>query len=152
MPLTIRGSVSARFKGAVFSSERSLKRSQNTAENINAARIHCTQTVLALENVQGSAALSACFCQHKRATRKIKCRKLIAACELRSGHPPMQTPSDHQMQDQPQVVFHSNRDTLADMPQLAHPQTFNTRDGRFHRAQQERTCQPHMFDWFTDNA
>ena len=58
----------------------------------------------------------------------------------------MQPSGNHQMENQPQVVFHANRNALADTPQLAHPFCFDAGQRRFHRPQQERTRKPYMLD------
>src|SRR6266700_7430176 len=78
------------LQSTVFSSERSLKRRQIGVEDLDSARIDGTQTLLALQNVQGSAPFGPGFCQYKRTIRKIESRKLIAASQLCSSHPPMQ--------------------------------------------------------------
>ena len=62
--------------------ERRLKGRKIAVEDVDSAWIHCTQILLALQNVQGSTTLGACFGEHQRTTRKIKCRELIAACQL----------------------------------------------------------------------
>src|SRR5437667_6037152 len=106
------------LQSAVLSSERSLKGSQVAGEDIDPARIDCTQTLLAFQNVQGGAAFGAGFGQHQRASCKIESRQLIASRQLLTRRTPMQTASDHQMKDQPQIIFYSDTNTLADPPQL----------------------------------
>ena len=64
----------------------------------------------------------------------------------------MQAAGDHQVKNEPQIVFQTNRDALADTLQLAHFTPFDAGDGRIYSAQQERACQPHMFERLTDNA
>src|SRR5438067_8688893 len=140
------------LQSAVLSSKRCLKRFRIARENVDSSRIDCPQTLLAFENVQGSAPLRPSFRQHQRAVWKIESGKLIASRQLGSDGTPMQPSGDHQVKHQPQIVFHTNCDALADAPQLAHLASFNASERRLYRAQQEGVCQPYMFDGFTDDA
>src|SRR5579864_2493102 len=64
----------------------------------------------------------------------------------------MQTASDHQVKNQPEVVIYSNCDTFANPPQCAHASSFNTRNRRFYGTQEKGTCQPHLLDRLADNT
>src|SRR5258708_36714023 len=120
---------------AVFGSECVAKAVDLTRENFDSSRINRMQALLAGENVQRRAALRAGFGEDQRAARKIESRKTLPARQLCLRRPPVQTPRNHQVQHQPQIALHSNRDAFADAPQLAHGAALNTRQRRLYRAQ-----------------
>ena len=64
----------------------------------------------------------------------------------------MQPAGNHQVQHQPEIAFHSNRDALADAPQFSHHPSFHIRYRGLHGAQQKRTGQPHLLDPLSDDA
>ena len=64
----------------------------------------------------------------------------------------MQPAGNHQVQHQPEIAFHSNRDALADAPQFSHQASLYIRYGRLYGAQQKRARQPHMLDPLPDDA
>lgn len=50
---------------------------------------------------------------------EIECGKMLLAGECRFPRLPLQTTCNHQMQDEPQLIFESNRDAFAE-PSQAH--------------------------------
>jgi hypothetical protein len=64
----------------------------------------------------------------------------------------MQSPSDHQMQHQPQIAFGPNRDSLADSAQFTHNPAFRETKLGIYGSQQERTCKADSLDGLTHDA
>src|ERR1700683_399021 len=83
---------------------------------------------------------------------KIKGGEVLPPAKLCSDCTPMEPSSDHQVQDQPQIPFHTDRDTLPDSPQLANFAAFHTRQRRFHRSKQEHICEADSLDGLREDA
>ena len=64
----------------------------------------------------------------------------------------MQPSGNHQVQHQPEIAFHSNRDPLADAPQFSDEPSLHIRNRRLYGAQQKRARQSHMLDPLPDDA
>ena len=64
----------------------------------------------------------------------------------------MQPAGNHQVQHQPEIAFHSDRDSLADSPQLSHHAAFHIRNRRLRGAQQKRTGQSNVLDPLADDS
>ncbi len=64
----------------------------------------------------------------------------------------MQASRNHQVQHQPKIVFHANRNALADSPQLAHGASLHFREWRRNSAKQKCAGQPHSLDRLPDDA
>jgi hypothetical protein len=64
----------------------------------------------------------------------------------------VQPASNHQVQHQPEVALHSNRDSLADSPQFADDAALHIRYWGLRRSKQKRACQSHSFDRLRDDA
>ncbi len=64
----------------------------------------------------------------------------------------MQTAGNHQVEHQPQVAFHPDRDALADAPQFAHRTALRTGERRLHCAQQERARNAHLLQLLSQDA
>src|SRR5712664_12586 len=128
---------------AVFGRKRVSKGVEIARENLDSSRVDRTQTLLASENMQRCAVLCARFRKRKRAADKIKGCQTLAACQLCSSGLPVQPAGNHQVQHQPEVAFDSNRDSLADSPQLAYDASLHNRNGRLCSSQQKRTSQSH---------
>src|SRR6266849_280492 len=103
---------------AVFGGKRSAKRAEVAREDVDSSRVDGTQALLAYEDVQRCAVLCAGFGEHQRAAGKIEGRQISAASQLCRAGTPVQPAGDHQVQDQPEVAIHSNRDALPDTPQF----------------------------------
>jgi hypothetical protein len=77
------------------------------------------QGLFAAHNVQGRAALGASLGKNQGTVREIERRQSLATGELGSGRAPVQAAGDHQVKDQPKIIFYADRNALADAPQLA---------------------------------
>src|SRR5882762_5968395 len=117
---------------------------------LEAAGISGGQSLLSAEYVQGRAALAAGFGKHQGTVGKVERREGIAACQLRARRAPVQPSRDHQVKDQPQTVVESNRDALADPPQVTNDMALHLGDGRFRSPEQECIQQTNMPEWLAD--
>jgi len=137
---------------AVFKRERFAKRVEITLEDLDSSWVDLAQALFASDDMQRSAVLCAGFGQHKRAVGKIEGRQTVAARQLCACRSPMQTACNHQVQHQPEIVFHSNRDALTDPPKFAHDAALDTFDWRLCGSQQERARQPHAIEGLRNDA
>jgi hypothetical protein len=64
----------------------------------------------------------------------------------------VQPAGNHQVQDQPEIAFHSNRDSLADSPQFAHDPALDGCNWRLRGPQQEGARQSHSLDGLSDDS
>ncbi len=64
----------------------------------------------------------------------------------------MQPAGNHQMQHQPEIAFHSDRNSLADAPQFLHRASLHICNRRLCGAKQERARQSHAFDPLPNDA
>jgi hypothetical protein len=63
----------------------------------------------------------------------------------------VQPAGNHQVQHQPQVAFHTNRDSLTDSPQLAHDSSLHIGNWWLYGSKQEGARQPNAFDWLPND-
>src|SRR5882757_7732160 len=64
----------------------------------------------------------------------------------------MQAAGNHQVQNQPDVAFYSNGDSLADSAQLGHGSGLDVGNWRLRGSKQKKTGQAHALDWLRENA
>jgi hypothetical protein len=64
----------------------------------------------------------------------------------------VQPAGNHQVQHQPEIAFHSNRDSLPDSPQFAHNAALHIRNWRLRGSKQKRARQSHALDRLPDDA
>src|ERR1700739_4565689 len=96
--------------------------------------------------------LCAGFGKYEAAVGEIESSQTVTASQLCSQRPPVQPAGDHQVQRQPEIAVHSDRDALADASQLAHEATFHARHRRLRGSQEKRSCHPHSLDRLPDDA
>src|ERR1700674_2368850 len=137
---------------AVFYRKCGAKRIEIAREDIDSPGVDGTQTLLAREDVQGCAVRCAGFGEDERSAGKIEGSEALAACQLCSSGPPVQPAGNHQVQDQPEITFYSNRDSLADRPQFAHDAALDGCNWRLCGSQQERAREAHSFDGLIDDS
>src|ERR1700693_2901823 len=137
---------------AGFSRKSGAKRTEIAREDLDSSRVDGTQTGLARENVQRCAMRSTGFGKYKRSAGKIEGSQTPAACQLCSSTSPVQPAGNHQGQDEPEIAFDANRDSLADAPQFVHDSALDACNRRLCSAQQERAGQPHSLDALIDDA
>src|SRR5260370_109764 len=103
----------------VFERKRVAKRTEIAREDVDSSRVDGPQALLAREDKQRCPVLRAGFGQHERAVGKIEGCQTVAARQLCCWLPPVQPACNHQVEHQPKIAFYSDRDALADSPQLA---------------------------------
>src|SRR5712671_168982 len=64
----------------------------------------------------------------------------------------MQAAGNHQVQNEPEIAFYSDGDSLADSAQLGDGATFDVRDWRLRGSKQKKTGQAHALDWLREDA
>jgi hypothetical protein len=64
----------------------------------------------------------------------------------------MQSPGNHQMKREPEVVLDADYYALPDSPQFAHRTAFHTRQRRLRGSQQKGAVQPYVFQRLADYA
>ena len=120
MPLTMRGSVSARLsvRFSIVSAERNALRSLlKTSMPPGSIASRAASTA---KDVQRRAAFAAGLGEHERPGWKIERGEVIAPGELRGRRAPVQTAGDHQVDHEPQVIVEADRNALADASQFTH--------------------------------
>jgi len=151
MPLTMRGSVSARLS-VRFSTLSACRNVSRSAANTSIPGIDRFERRVAAQHEQRRAPFGAGFREHERAGGKIERCEIVAPAELCVRRPPMQSSGDHQMEHEPQVVVEADRDALADAPQLAHGASLHARERRVGGAQQEDARDAYPFERLTDDT
>jgi inhibitor of KinA len=96
--------------------------------------------------------LRAGFGKRERAVGKIESSQAVAARQLCFWRPPVQAARNHQVQDEPEIAFHSDRDSLADSTQFAHNAAFDIRKGRLGGAKQKGAGQSNSFERLRKDA
>jgi hypothetical protein len=69
---------------------------------------------LAIQNVKGDSLLRPGFGKHEASIRKIKGCKIPFTPKTGTRAPPVKTPGDHQVNEEPESVFETNGDAFAD--------------------------------------
>jgi hypothetical protein len=64
----------------------------------------------------------------------------------------VQAAGNHQVQHQPEIAFHSDGNSLADSPQLAHLAALHARNWRLRGPQQKGACQSYVLDRLPDDT
>jgi hypothetical protein len=73
---------------------------------------------LAVQKMKGSTLLRSGFGEHKTPVNKIKGYKVPFSSKTSIRAPPVKTPGNHQMNEEPEFVFKANSDTLTDPLQI----------------------------------
>ena len=128
---------------AILLRKRRSKRSQIAHKYLNPARINRAQSLLARHHMQRRPPLRPSLRHHQRPTRKIKSRQTLPPRKPRPRRPPMQSSGNHQMQHQPQIPIHPNRNPLPNPPHPAHHPPLHLPNPRLHSPQQKSITQSH---------
>ena len=76
----------------------------------------------------------------------------MTSTELCALGTPVQAAGDHQMQNQPEIAVHADRNSLSDSAQLTHDLTFHILQRRFCGAEEEWTGDADLLDGLTENS
>jgi len=76
--------------------------------------------------MQRSALFRSRFGEHKGTVGKIEGGQTLTASQFRARRLPVQPAGNHQVQHQPEIVFYSNDNALANSTQLADNAAFHT--------------------------
>ncbi len=79
----------------------------------------------------------------KRTVSKIEGCEIIPPREFCSCRPPVKTPGDHKMQDEPDTRIELDNDSFPDSAQQADGAPIDDLDWRLYGSQQEWTGEPH---------
>jgi hypothetical protein len=93
--------------------------------------------------VEGSSLLRSGFGKHEASVRKIKSREVPFAPKTSTQAPPLKTPGDHQMNEEPEFVFKTNGDAFADPLELKHSFVLDGRKRWLGGTQQKRIRNSH---------
>ena len=152
MPLRKRGSVSARFS-VRFSTVRTRRKLSRSAEKTSMPPgSSACKRLFICDDLERCSSLRARFGQHQRAVGKIEGREILPPTEFRSHRTPVQPAGDHQVQHHPEAVVEAESDALANAAQFAHRVSFDGRQRRLDRAQQEWAGDAHARQRLADNA
>ena len=152
MPLTMRGSVSARLSVRFSHVSAARKASRSLAKTSMPPGSSRGRRLFAANDVQRGAAFGAGFGQHQRAVGEIERGEVVAAAEFRPAAAPVQPAGDHEMQHQPQIAIEADGDALADSAQFAHDATFDRGERRIGGAQQEDVRYANALERLADDA
>src|SRR5271166_1726828 len=136
----------------ILSRKRIAKRVEIAGQDLDSSLVHRAQSCFTAQDVQGRAPLRAGFGEHERTIRKVERGETLAAHQFGVWRAPVQPASNHQMQNQPKIIFHSDCDTLADSPQFAHRPSLNIRKRRLCRSKQKGAGQTHLLQPMSYNA
>ena len=92
------------------------------------------------------------FGEYERAVGEVEGGEVLSAADLGATRTPVEAPSDHQVQDEPEVALKSDSDALADPHELADSAPFDRGNGRIGGAEQERSGDTNLLDWVADDA
>jgi hypothetical protein len=136
----------------VFRGDRSAKCCEIAGEDVDASGIDGAQSGFASENMQGGAALRSSFGEDQRTGGEIESGEVVAAREAGLRWAPVQTASDHEMEDQPEIAVQADGNALADAAKLANVAAVCGAKRRFDRTQQKRATQAHARERLPEDA
>src|SRR6185436_5883318 len=90
---------------------------EGTAEHLQAAWIERAQSILSPKHMERRPLFASCFVQEQTAIWKIKGSEPIFSSQLGRSLAPVQTPRDHQVNDQPQAIFEADGDAFSNAPE-----------------------------------
>jgi hypothetical protein len=85
-------------------------------------------------------------------SRKVESRQALAASQLCSTRSPVQPARNHQVQHQPEIAFHSDRDSLADAPEFLHKPSFDISNRGLCGAKQKGAGQSYVLEPLPEDA
>jgi hypothetical protein len=103
-------------------------------EHLKATRIMLGESDATGNDMQGSAASGSRFRQNQRATLEIDRQEPNFPGNLRSGRPPSETASDHQMEHEEEIPVDLEHYPFAQPVQCGNRATHDRRERRGHRA------------------
>jgi hypothetical protein len=130
------------LQGVGLRLQRGPKGGEVGGENVESTGVVRGERCGAAHHVQRRPVLLARLGEEQGAARKIERGKADLAGRLGAPFPPLESPGDHQMKDQEDLVFHLPHDPLADTPQARDRLSLCGREGRVGGAEQEWARHP----------
>ena len=124
----------------IFDFELSGKRREIGLQRLNATTIDFCERSIAADECDGGPSLSACFGQHEGAVLKIERCETQATGKFCAGFQPSKSPSDHQVNDNPQIVVETNRDAFSNSSNVADSLALDFIDRRLNRPNDKRVA------------
>ena len=125
------------LEGAIFPGEGQAEGFEAAVEDFQAAGVDFSQGGFRPEEEEGCAPFGASFRQLQRSGGEVKSGEGVAAGELGCGGTPVEAAGNHEVQDEPDVVFEAEGDALADAAQAGDALAFGFADGRVDGAEEE---------------
>ena len=104
------------FQRVVADGQAARELIESCGHHVHAAGIERGQSSLALRHVQRGALLRSCLGQREAAVVEQERGESATAIGLLGLLEPVQSPRDHQVQDQPHVIIKPDRNALTDAP------------------------------------
>src|ERR1700722_2427018 len=136
----------------VLRGQHGAKRIEIGGKDVDPSRVERRQVLFSSNDMERGSFLRSSFGENQRTVGKIERREILSAAKLRLTITPMQAAGNHQVQNEPKIAFHPNRDTLADAPQLLHLASFRARERRLNRPQQKRTGHANLLQRLAGDA
>jgi hypothetical protein len=121
-------------------------------ENFEAAGIEGLENVFAGDDVNGGAMFAAGFGEEKRAVGKIESGEIVFAANFCGGGFPVETASDHEVEDDPEIVVEAEGDAFADAAKFADGVVVGVGDWRRCSAKQEGRGDADLLQRLVDDA
>ncbi len=125
----------------IFRREHAAEGIEVAGEDVDSASIERRQVLFAADQMQRRPALAAGLSEDQGAIREVERGQILAAAQLGFARAPMQPPGNHQVQHDPEIIFETNGNALADSAQPDDRAALRTAKRRCDRAQQKRTRQ-----------
>jgi hypothetical protein len=113
------------LQGVVMLGQHCGEGSQAGMENIYTARVAGSKGSMALDNVERGLLLRSGLGDYETSARKVKGRQIPFAPQIGSRLAPVKSSSDHQVDEEPELILETDGDALADTLQLEHPFVFH---------------------------
>ena len=124
------------LEGVIFRLQGASEVGESGVEKFEASGVEGLQAFEALYEVKRGAFLRACLGPKERAVREIKGGETARATDFGAKGFPVKAAGDHQMEDEPEVVFESDADALAEAHEFGDLFAFGGSNGRVGGAEQ----------------
>jgi hypothetical protein len=121
-------------------------------ERLESSALELGESIAAAHEMQRRASLRARFCQRQDAGRKLELGQIASTAAFRPARLPMETPSDHQMENHKQIVVQLENDALAEPLHADDALADQVRERRLDGAQQEWRLESNFLERLPNDA
>lgn len=125
---------------------------ESGVEDFEAAGIESCEAGFALNDVKRSAFLGAGFGPEERAVGKVESGEAARGRDFDVAGFPVQAAGDHEMEDEPEIVFEADADAFAESAEAENFLAEGVRERRRSGSQKERTGDAYVFERLVEDA